>query len=106
MQEGADENYKAIIDLVRELQSFYDEVYEQYEPMAERLCKRNASEAEVADFLEKLLDYCMDVKFVSLYKTVCRRYYAKYTQMVSEYVYLYLDLYQNEETDEMENEDE
>ncbi len=104
MQDETNKDFEEILELLRGLQSLNDEAYALYKPMVIQLCKRNATEAEVVDVLEGLLNFCMDERFVLLYRTVCHRYYPKYTQMICEYVRLYFDLYPNEETDE-EDED-
>lgn len=66
-----------IDEMVKSIKELHDASYHQYHLVAKDICSRNASENEVSHFLDDLLGFCSDERFLKLFKQVCRHYYYK-----------------------------
>lgn len=68
-----------------------------YKSLVDDMCARQASESE------HLLDYmvgiciCNDDRMLELFKKVCRKYLYLYPEMIASEIYVYKDMYEDDE---------
>lgn len=74
----------------------HEDAVKLYTPDAERLCRKDATEDEVADFLDGLLSFAADDRILALFRKVCRHYFYKYPQMINDYVMICHEQYEPE----------
>lgn len=78
-----------------------NEVMWLYEPIVLDICCRmkgnkNVSEDELSRTLDGLLEYCFDSRAVELFRQVGKAAFYKYPELVTDYVRLYRELWDNE----------
>lgn len=70
--------------------------YIQYKPIAYDLCSRVAAAGEVEYILDRMLDFCGYDEILSLFKKICRHYYAIYPEMIAFEISSYREFWDNE----------
>ena len=84
-----------ISDIVEEIKQAYDFAYENYSVSTNLICSNsNASEEEIERFLDLLLGYSEDDRILELYIKVCRTFYSKYPELITEHILIYKDMYE------------
>lgn len=71
--------------------------YREYKPIADDLCSRVATEAEVEYVLDRLVSFCGTDDVLSLFKRICRRYLYLYPEMIYFEIQLYREMFEEEE---------
>ena len=67
-----------------------EQIYLHYQQLVNSvLSNQIISEREIEIIMDGLLDFCDDVKFLALYKDLCRHVYNQYPQLVGEHVNLF-----------------
>jgi hypothetical protein len=84
-----------LIDVIK-LFPYLVTVYEVYLPLAEDVCSRTVSEAELSHLLDYLLDFACDEKILGLYKKVCRKYLYVYPRCIKFYIEAYWEMWEDE----------
>ena len=64
-----------IYQIAEQIVEIHQKAYEVYLPLAEDVCSRTVSEAELSHLFDYLLDFACDEKILGLYKKVCRKDY-------------------------------
>ena len=76
--------------MIQKLQQIYDNAYTIYTDAVNSLIAvEKPSEHEVERILDGLLDFCWDIRFLDLFKRLCRYIYPMYPLLVTDYVHLY-----------------
>ena len=75
----------------------YGQAYSEIIPLViKAIWSGPESEETVAGIFEKMLDFLGDEDFLLAFRLLCRTYYPKYKDMVTEYVAIYKGLYEEE----------
>ena len=95
----ADKNFADIVDNVQKIR---DRVYRLYRDDVDSMIQSSQpSEQQIEHLLDQLLDFCGDVRFLELFKKLCRYAYRHYLHLVTDYITLYRSQYEEGcETDE------
>ena len=95
----ADKNFADIVDKVQKIR---DRVYRLYRDDVDSMIQSSQpSEQQIEHLLDQLLDFCGDVRFLELFKKLCRYAYCRYPHLVTDYITLYRSQYEEGcETDE------
>jgi len=83
-------NIDEIVNLIQEIS---EQSYNYYKPIADNIIAKTASENEVEHLLDYMLDVCHDNRMLNLFKTVCRRYYNLYPEMIAFEILTYKEMY-------------
>ena len=72
-----------------------------YEPTVSDVCNRfeknkNVPEDELEHLLDGMLDFCFDDRMLELFHSVCKSPFAKYLQLVTDYIHTYKELWDSE----------
>lgn len=92
---------KDIIDLVREFQPVQEQAIKQirlhFEPEVEQMIRAKEKDmASIERVLDTLLDFAFDASVLTLFKKLCRYYYALNPHATAQYVLAYRDLWDDE----------
>lgn len=69
-----------------------------YKPIVDDICSgRKIGSKELEEVLDGLLSMCMSDEIVCLFKRVCRQFYMQYPEVITDYVLLYKEIYEEEE---------
>ena len=97
---GDVEREKALLEdikgIVESFRGLYDMAYDAYLPLVDEICSRKSSESEVEHLLDYLLDFAGEERMLVLYKRVCRKYFYQYPAMVTNHIYMWRDMYDEE----------
>ena len=86
---------KNVGDIAKALSNLEKEAYYEYIGPVERLCDNlDATENDVGLMLDYLLSFCGNSKVLGLYKKVCRTFYEKYPECISDYIMYYMEDYE------------
>lgn len=84
-----------ISDIVEEIKQAYDYAYKNFNISTQLICSNsNASEEGIERFLDLLLGYSEDDRILELYIKVCRTFYSKYPELITEHILIYKDMYE------------
>jgi hypothetical protein len=86
MQMVDDENSKFEEDIrtfAEQIKALNNQAYMYYKPIAEELCKGRASESEVENVLDWMVEFCCSDEMLNLFKRICRCYYERYPEMIA-----------------------
>ena len=87
--------------LAAQFDAIYSQAYGEIIPLViQAIWSGQESEETVAGIFEKMLDFLGDEDFLLAFRLLCRTYYSQYKDMVTEYVGIYKDLYDAEDTGE------
>ena len=76
--------------LAAQFDAIYGQAYSEIIPLViKAVWSGQESEETVADIFEKMLDFLGDEDFLLAFRLLCRTYYPKYKDMVTEYVGIY-----------------
>ena len=76
--------------MIQKLQQIYDNAFSIYTDAVNSLiASKKPSEHEAERILDGLLDFCGDIRFLDLFKRLCRYIYPMYPLLVTDYVDLY-----------------
>ena len=91
-----------ITEIAQALSELEKEAYYEYLGPVERLCDNlDSTENDVGLMLDYLLSFCGNSKVLGLYKKVCRTFYNKYPECISDYIVYYLEEYEPEKYEEL-----
>ena len=80
--------------LAAQFDAIYGQAYSEIIPLViKAVWSGQESEETVANIFEKMLDFLGDEDFLLAFKLLCRTYYPKYKDMVTEYVGIYKELF-------------
>ena len=66
--------------------------------MVEDICSRKSVSAkELENLLDWLVSICISDDMTGLFKRVCRHFYYQYPELITDYVYLYKEMYEDDE---------
>lgn len=83
--------------MIQKLQQIYDNAYTIYTDAVNSLiAAEKPSEHEVERILDGLLDFCWDIRFLDLFKRLCRYIYPMYPHLVTDYVHFYSSQYEED----------
>ncbi len=83
--------------LFAQVDAIYSQAYSEVIPLViKAVWSGQETEEAVAAIFEKMLDYLGDEDFLLAYRLLGRTYYPKYKDMVTEYVAIYKELYEEE----------
>ena len=101
--DSFDEFLDDISEIAEGLANLEKEAYYEYMGPVERLCDNSstASENDVGLMLDYLLSLCGNEKVLGLYKKVCKIFYDKYPECISNYIGYYLEEYDHEKYEEL-----
>ena len=85
-----------IYQIAEQIVEIHQKAYEVYLPLAEDVCSRTVSEAELSHLLDYLLDFACNEKTLGLYKKVCKRYLYVYSKCIRFYIEAYREMWEDE----------
>ena len=88
-----------IAHIIENMRQVHNETYNLYSPMVDSACKAVLSEIELERLFDKLIDFTSDEKILLLYKKLCRRYFEIHPICVSEYIYAYREMWEDEDNE-------
>ena len=93
---------KNFADIVDKVQKIYDSAYRLYRDDVDSMIQSSQpSEQQIEHLLDQLLGFCGDVRFLELFKKLCRYAYRHYPHLVTDYITLCRSQYEEGcETDE------
>ena len=81
--------------MIQGLQQIYDIAYSIYTDAVNSLIAvEKLSEREAGRILGGLLDFCGDIRFLDLFKRLCRYIYSIYSLLVTDYLHWYILQYE------------
>ena len=97
--DGRDD--KKILNEINEIVESFRTLNEQalavYTPMVEDICSRKSvSTKELEHLLDWLVSICISDDMTELFKRVCRHFYYQYPELITDYVYLYKEMYEDD----------
>lgn len=75
-----DEFAKGIDELITAFSEIKDVAYFQYKPVAEDICSRIVSEEELNHIMDRMMDFCDDIRMLELFRKICRKYLTVYPE--------------------------
>ncbi|MDG3008417.1 hypothetical protein [Paludisphaera mucosa] len=89
---------RSMDDLARSMSSLARRAVEEYEPLVESIIlDPSPGISEVERTLDGLLDFCFDPRASSLYRKLCRRYFAIDPTATFEYIRAYREMWDPEQ---------
>lgn len=86
-----------VIEIISQTQGIYDSAYIHYLIETKRLLKKTmVAPNEIESFLDYILTFCDDDRFVCLYKRLCKTLYRYDPQAAIDYINFYKKLYLEE----------
>lgn len=83
--------------IVESFRTLNEQALAVYTPMVEDICSRkSASKNELEKLLDWLVSICISDDMTELFKRVCRQFYYQYPELITDYVYLYKELYEDD----------
>ena len=83
-----------IIYLLGACYKMVEPIYHDYRQITEDIVSGKITDiGRIERFLDTLMDFYFDHRFVYLYKRICRYLMPKYPQMIGEHVKLFIELY-------------
>jgi len=88
--EKINDAMETIKSAVEAINSLRDTAYAQYSELIDLALKnRITDEHRLEQIMDSLLDFCDEVRFIELYRKLCRHIYYQYPQLVGEHVALF-----------------
>lgn len=88
--EEMDKTLADIKKVIEQIRDLYGSVYQMYDEAVESMIHLpHVTEQQVEQLLDDLLDFCDDIRFLELYKKLCRHVMLQYPHLVKDYIYLY-----------------
>lgn len=72
--------------------------YNDYKPIVDDICARQASGSEVEHLLDSMVGICNDDRMTELFKRVCRKYLYLYPEMITPEIYTYKEMYEDDDS--------
>lgn len=81
--------------MIQKLQQIYDNAFSIYTDAVNSLiASKKPIEHEAERILDGLLDFCGDIRFLDLFKRLCRYIYSIYSLLVTDYLHWYILQYE------------
>lgn len=85
-----DEVYKQIRSIAEQINAIQDSAYSQYRVLADNVVNDRITDIkDVERIMDGLCDFGDDVRFIALYRKVCRHIYYHYPELVGEHIALF-----------------
>ena len=89
--QNAMEELHGIVEGIRKLR---DTAYTHYSLLVEQVLKDQITdEQQLEKIMDGLCDFCDEIRFIDLYRSLCRHIYYQYPQLVGEHVALFRALF-------------
>ena len=95
-EDTGDERAAEIFYLSERFKELCKQVYKVYSPLVDNLCIKEASEDEVEQLLDYLMDFACDEKIFELFKKISMRYLDVYPECIKFYIEEYRELWYSE----------
>ena len=83
--------------IVESFRNLNEQALAVYTPMVEDICSRKSvSTKELEHLLDWLVSICISDDMTELFKRVCRHFYYQYPELITDYVYLYKEMYEDD----------
>ena len=83
--------------IVESFRTLNEQALAVYTPMVEDICSRKSvSTKELEHLLDWLVSICISDDMTELFKRVCRHFYYQYPELITDYVYLYKEMYEDD----------
>ena len=81
-------------DIVEKISKLRDTAYAHYSLLVEQVLKDQITdEHQLEKIMDGLCDFCDEIRFIDLYRSLCRHIYYQYPQLVGEHVALFRALF-------------
>ena len=82
-------------DIVEGISKLRDAAYTHYSLLVEQVLKdRITDEQQLERIMDGLCDFCDEIRFIELYRSLCRHIYYQYPQLVGEHMALFRALFE------------
>lgn len=82
-------------NIVEGISNLRDTAYAHYSLLVERVLKDQITdEQQLEQIMDGLCDFCDEIRFIDLYRSLCRHIYYQYPQLVGEHVALFRALFE------------
>ena len=102
-EEASKDCLNDLAELCSAMNGIYDMAYREYKPLVEDACHREMTEENLCHLMDRLMDFACEERCLGLFKQLCRHYYSRYPEVITDYIGLYRELW-DDETEEDENE--
>lgn len=91
------EDKKTLDEIVKQVRNLNQQILAVYTPLVEEICLgKNVSKKDLENLLDWLVSSCISDDVVELFKKVCRHFYYQYTEVITDYVLIYKELYEDD----------
>lgn len=81
--------------IVEEISKLRDTAYSHYSSLVEQVLKDQITEKQrLEQIMDGLCDFCDEIRFIDLYRSLCRHIYYQYPQLVGVHVALFRSLFE------------
>ena len=82
-------------DIVEGISNLRDTAYTHYSSLVDQVLKNQITEEQrLEQIMDGLCDFCDEIRFIELYRNLCRHIYYQYPQLVGEHVALFRSLFE------------
>ena len=82
-------------NIVEGISKLRDTAYAHYSLLVEQVLKDQITdEQQLEQIMDGLCDFCDEIRFIDLYRSLCRHIYYQYPQLVGEHVALFRALFE------------
>lgn len=82
-------------NIVEGISKLRDAAYTHYSLLVEQVLKdRITDEQQLERIMDGFCDFCDEIRFIELYRSLCRHIYYQYPQLVGEHVALFRALFE------------
>ena len=82
-------------NIVEGISNLRDTAYAHYSLLVEQVLKDQITDKQqLEQIMDGLCDFCDEIRFIDLYRSLCRHIYYQYPQLVGEHVALFRALFE------------
>ena len=97
MKESMEEMINTIVESMKSLNR---QAFSVYKPIVDEICSgRAVEEKELENVLDGLVSACLSDEMLNLFKRVCRKFYNRYPEIITDYVMFYKEMYEEQGDD-------
>lgn len=92
-------------NIVEGISKLRDTAYAHYSLLVEQVLKDQITdEQQLEQIMDGLCDFCDEIRFIDLYRSLCRHIYYQYPQLVGEHVALFRALFEGPDENDLREE--
>ena len=97
VQKNVEEKIDSIVESIKNVNR---QAFLVYKPIVDEICSgRAVEEKELENVLDGLVSVCISDEMLNLFKEVCRKFYDQYPEIITDYVMIYKEMYEDQGDD-------